>query len=306
VATVLRAKKEGSSRGHSIRIKFLDGSERSIVAKRLDLIDAAAEEPDDVEEVESKDPQFKILVIDIETRPNLAYVWQVWNTNVPPSMIIDEKDVISFAAKWLGSDETVFYSVHDLDGEGKDRMVRAAWDLLNEADAVVHYNGKRFDIPHLNLEFLRYGYAPPSPFRQIDLLATVRREFKFTHNKLDHVADKLGIGRKIEHEGFALWTKCMAGEDEAWDRMREYNIHDVELTEQLYYEIRPWITNHPSHAALWGDARCPNCGSTELKLNGKQYTKTGRYQRYTCKGCGKHCRDTHRQSAAAVTETSAW
>lgn len=245
----------------------------------------------------------KILVIDIETRPNLAYVWNVWNTNVGTHQIIDEKDVISFAAKWIGRHKPVFYSVHH---HSKSEMVQAAWDLLDEADAVISYNGKKFDVKHLNLEFLRAGLTPPAPFRQIDLLQTVRQQFKFTHNKLDHVADKLGLGRKIEHEGFDLWVKCMQGDDAAWNRMKKYNIHDVVLTEKLYNEILPWINNHPSYAAVFGDLRCPNCGSIQATRNGIQYTKTGQYQRYTCCACGKHYRDVKRFAGSPVTETSSW
>lgn len=256
---------------------------------------------DDPPEVEHG--TLKILVIDIETRPNLAYVWDVWGQNIQPRQLIDEKEVISFAAKWLGSEETEFWSTFH---NGREAMVERAWDLLDTADAVIHYNGKKFDVPHLNLEFLRAGLNPPLPFRQIDLLMTVRREFNFTHNKLDHVATKMGIGSKVEHEGFGLWLKCMSNDPDAWDRMEAYNRGDVELTEQLYYRILPWINNHPSFAAFAGDRRCPNCGSLDLKGGGWTYTKTGRYQRYTCRDCGKHCRDTHRQSAAGVTETSAW
>lgn len=257
--------------------------------------------PEDAVEVAR--PQLKILVIDIETRPNLAYVWDVWNQNIHPKQLIDEKEVISFAAKWLHEDSVMFYSEHH---DGKQQMVSKAWLLLNEADAVIGYNSKKFDIRHLNQEFALLNMTAPTTFRHIDLLTTVRREFNFTHNKLEHVANKFGIGSKVEHEGFALWLKCMNGDDEAWQRMKEYNIGDVWLTEKLYYIVLPWIINHPSYAAILGDKRCPNCGSENLKNNGVQLTKTGRYQRYSCMSCGKHCRDTHRQSAAEVTETSSW
>ena len=253
--------------------------------------------------VSDEAPAFKILIIDIETSANLAYVWRVWQQNVSTSQLVKEKEVISFAAKWYGSDEVIFSSVfHDT----KKKMVKKAWDLLNEADVVVHYNGKKFDIPHLNQEFLLAGMPPPVPFRQVDLLTTVRREYNFGHNKLDHVTQALGIGSKVEHEGFELWVACMKNDPDAWERMKAYNIHDVGLTEQLYKRILPWITQHPSHAAINGDMRCTNCGSSDLKKNGFQYTLTGRYQRYRCGSCGAAVRDTKRQSGAPVTRTSSW
>jgi uncharacterized protein YprB with RNaseH-like and TPR domain len=121
-------------------------------------------------------------------------------------------------------------------------MIKAAWDLLDEADAVVGYNSKRFDIKHLNTEFkVVAGLDPYSPFQHIDLLQVTRREFAFGSNKLESVADRLGLGKKREHEGFALWTRCEAGDAKAWNRMKAYNVQDVKLTEKLFEDYRAWI-----------------------------------------------------------------
>lgn len=245
----------------------------------------------------------QILILDIETRPALAYVWGAWKQNVLPAQIVEDKATISFAARWYGSDGTMFFS--DLHG-GHNKMVRTAHKLLDTADAVVHYNGKRFDIPHLNQEFKLLGLAPPSPYRQVDLLLTVRKKFNFTHNKLDHIARKLLHDEKVEHEGFMLWVKCMSGDREAWERMREYNVHDVKLTEELYTELLPWIDGHPSHAAFHADTRCPTCASENLKANGYVTTKTGKYKAFQCRVCGAHGRDTHRSYSTLVTPTAAW
>jgi hypothetical protein len=51
----------------------------------------------------------------------------------------------------------------------------------------------------------------------------------------------MGLGKKREHEGFALWLKCEAGDAKAWKAMRQYNIQDVRLTEKLFEEYRPWL-----------------------------------------------------------------
>src|SRR6185312_2224255 len=101
--------------------------------------------------------------------------------------------------KWLG-DPNVEWKGRKPDGHR--RMVKAVWKLLDECDAVIHYNGKRFDIPRIQREFLKSGLGPPAPFKQIDLLQTARRQFRFDSNKLEEVAKSLGIGQKQEHEGF--------------------------------------------------------------------------------------------------------
>lgn len=180
----------------------------------------------------------KLLVVDIETMANLAWVWGTWQQDVAPAQIVQHKRTISFAAKWVGDSKIQFWSEFH---HGHEVMVNEAWSLLDEADAVIGYNSKRFDVKHLNTEFKLYGYPPPSPFQQIDLLTVTRREFAFGSNKLEAVADRLGLGKKREHEGFALWLKCEAGDPDAWKRMRAYNKRDVQLTEQLFEEFREWI-----------------------------------------------------------------
>jgi len=181
----------------------------------------------------------RILVIDIETMANLAWVWGVWKQDIHPVQIVKHKRTISFAAKWVGQKKVYFHSEYH---HGREGMVKAAWRLLNEADAVVSYNGKRFDIKHLNTEFKVLGYDPPSHFQHIDLRQITKREFAFGSNKLESVAKRMGLGKKEEHEGFALWLKCEAGDRSAWGRMRSYNRKDVQLTEDLFLDYESWLT----------------------------------------------------------------
>lgn len=226
----------------------------------------------------------RILVLDIETRPSLGYIWQLWDQNVSLSQLVEVGEVICFAAKWLDGKKVFFKSVYH---HSKEEMIQTAWDLMDEADAIIHYNGKSFDIKHLNREFLLAGLTPPSPHKDIDLLSTARSRFKFVSNKLDHVAEQLGLGGKIEHSGFSLWVGCMNNDKASWAAMKEYNINDIFLTEKLYYLLLPWIKSHP-HVALHdghGDG-CENCGSLNYQKRGFYYTPTSRYQQILCKDCG--------------------
>jgi len=241
----------------------------------------------------------KILAIDIETRPNLAYVWDLWNQNVNLDALVETVSVFSFAAKWLGEPTIEFKSTfHD----DKESMIRRAWDLLDQADAVVHYNGIKFDVPHLNREFVTLGLNPPSPYKQIDLLRTAKKQFRFPSNKLAHVSEALGLAGKVKHYGFRLWLDCMAGDPEAWAIMREYNIQDVALLEDLYERLKPWIVNHPSLAAMYACDVCPTCGSDSIVRDGFAVLKTARYPRFKCRSCGTWSRGTKRVDGVTVTE----
>jgi DNA polymerase elongation subunit (family B) len=240
----------------------------------------------------------KVLTIDIETSPNLAHVWGLWQQNVGLSQLLDSGEVLCFAAKWHGSKQVMFYSTfHD----GKEAMLDAAYSLLSDADVVVHYNGARFDIPHLNREFIEAGMEPPAPFAQVDLLKVVKRQFRFPSNKLDYVVQKLGLGAKESHTGHQLWVDCLAGSAKAWALMRKYNKHDVVITEKLYDKLGAWIPNHPS-VNLYNETAdaCPGCGSTHLQMRGYAYTKMSVFQRFVCVDCGKWSRSNKREMASNV------
>lgn len=231
----------------------------------------------------------RILILDIETAPTQAFVWGVWDQNVAMNQIIKPGYILSFAAKWL-DEKAIYY--RDLVTYGQDVMLGEIHDMLSEADIVISYNGKKFDIPTLNREFLLLGMNPPANYKQIDLLPIVRRQFKFPHNKLDYVAQALGLGGKLKHAGFDMWIGCMKGDVASWDMMKEYNREDVQITERLYNRIRPWINNHPN-VGLHEDKEhvCPICGGIHVQKRGFTYTSAGKYQRYQCNDCGGWSRD---------------
>ena len=171
-------------------------------------------------------------------------------------------------------------------------MLKGVHALLDEADVLVTFNGISFDLPVLNKELLLHGMAPPSPCKHVDLLRVVRKQFRFASNKMDHVVQQLGLGKKEDHEGFGLWVKCMNGDPAAWKVMRKYNIQDTVLTEKLYDRLLPWIPGHPNHGTYDGGAKCPNCGSEKLQRRGVATTAAGKYPRLQCTGCGSWSRGT--------------
>lgn len=231
----------------------------------------------------------KILLLDIETSPNVAHVWGIWQQNVGINQLMESSYVLCWAAKWLGEDELIFDSVHV---SKPKKMLQRIHDLISEADAVVHYNGTKFDMPTLNKEFLLHNMNPPAPYKQIDLLRQVRSQFRFPSNKLDYVAKRLDLGKKTSHEGHELWVKCMNKDKDAWFRMEEYNKQDVVLLEKLYIRLLPWIKSHPNHNHQSTGHVCPTCGGTHLQKRGVAVTATSTYQRFQCRGCGSWSQGT--------------
>ena len=240
----------------------------------------------------------RILFLDIESSPILTYVWGTWKQNINPDMIVEPSKIICFAAKWLGETETKFYSVYH---DSADNMLLELWLLLNAADVVVHYNGKKFDIPRINTAFITYGFTPPSPYRQIDLLLTVRSIFEFDINKLGYVSKVLKTSGKKETGGIGLWLGCMKNDPDSWKKMMEYNIQDILTLEECYNMMLPWITGHPSFAAFSGKLVCPSCGKDKLTRRGYYYTSVSKYARFMCENCGTWSRNSKRVSGAEIT-----
>lgn len=253
------------------------------------------------ESLELPKRDIRALCLDIETKPALAYVWGLFNINIGLEQLVHPSEMICWAAKWLDFPEIEFRSTYH---DGKETMINRMWQLLDEADVIIHYNGQRFDVRHLNREFVENDLRPPAPYQQIDLLKTARRHFQFQSNKLAHVSVELGLEGKTEHEGFGLWLKCMQNDPDAWGRMRQYNIQDINLLEDLYNKLRPWIPGHPSHAAFSGANVCPKCGSDHIEYRGQIVLRTARYHRIHCLDCGAWSRETKRMDSVQVTEAS--
>ena len=225
----------------------------------------------------------KTLLLDIETAPNTAHVWGLWQQNVGIPQLMESSYVLCWAAKWLGEDQVYFASVQYTQPK---EMLEGIHFLLGEADAVIHYNGTKFDIPTLNKEFLLYGMPPPSPYKQIDLLRVVKSQFRFPSNKLDYVTQRLGMEGKTKHEGHKLWIECMANVPSAWEKMKEYNMNDVMIMEGVYHKLKPWIKNHPNHSVFSGKRVCTKCGSDKYQHRGWSRRVAGSYRRFSCNSCG--------------------
>jgi len=226
----------------------------------------------------------KILFLDLETTPNLAHVWGLWNQNIAISQLVAPTDVICFGARWYGSKQVIFKSIHH---DGRKAMLDEMHHVMDEADIIVGWNSQSFDVKHMHREFLQHGYTPPSPHKDLDLMRVVKQQFRMPSNKLDYVAQLLEVGKKTPHTGFQLWLDCMAGDEKAWKLMKKYQMQDVNLLVDLYEKLKPWIKTGPNIAAhldlLIG---CRNCGSTHLQSRGTITNGKGRYQRYRCMTCG--------------------
>lgn len=232
----------------------------------------------------------KILVFDIETSPLKAYVWSRWKQNIYLEQTISEWFAISWSAKWLFSTEVIsqVLTPEEIKTEDDSRIMKGLWKLIDEADIVIAHNGLAFDEKKINARFLLNGLPPTTPYQSIDTKLIATKQFGFSSNKLDALAGYFGIDHKIDTD-FELWARCMEGDEEALKYMEVYNRKDVEILEEVYLKMRPWIKSHPN-INLYLDLEvpaCSNCGSLDLEeIKDKYYyTQTGKYPLHRCT-CG--------------------
>lgn len=285
-------KQEWHERALELKRQGLSGRQiASVIGKSKTQVNDFLKYGNNVESV--KDVQHpRILLIDIETAPQSAYIWKRWKENISQDQVISEGFVLCFAAKWLG-DDSVYYS--RIPGEGlreeDDReVIEDVWHFVDEADIIIGHNVKNFDLATLNARFVYHGLRPPRNYKIVDTLQIAKKEFRFPSNRLDSLGEYLGLGRKVQHGGFRLWRDCLAGVEEAWQTMETYNIQDVELLEDVYMKLRAWDKTHPNVALYSADATmmCPCCGSDAITYTGNHvYTNVSKFEEFRCQSCGK-------------------
>lgn len=236
--------------------------------------------------------QANVLVLDIEIAPCLAFVWpdNVWKTRISPANILSDWYMLSWSAKWLGDTNVMSAGLISEEALNQDdsRILILLHHLLSQADIVIAHNGDAFDLPKIRARFISNGLPPTTYYKQIDTLRVAQKEFSFTYNKLNELAKIFGIPEKIETT-YELWKKCYFGDAEALRQMEVYNRHDVEILEEVYLHLRPWMKSH-TNVSLYSDDEkpmCACCGSDKInKLTKYYYTNTGRYETFRCLDCG--------------------
>jgi len=202
--------------------------------------------------------------------------------------------MLCWAAKFVG-EKPVYRSFRDPD------FLPLLREMLNGADIVVTYNGSKFDMLHVNREFAEADIPPARPCAHIDLLAVVKKTFKFPSNRLEYVAKVLLDIHKLDTGGFGLWPAFMKGDEKAQRLMQRYNVQDVRVTERLYLFLRPWIKNHPYAGGQVPEIddyeepyECRACGSRSQTLHRPRRTRCYAIRVLECKDCG-HWHDGKRR-----------
>ena len=166
------------------------------------------------------DTDMKVLLFDIETSLAQVYTYGLYDQNISIANVIEHPRMIAFTAKWLGKPKVFAFSEYH---QSRTEMLTAMHELLDEADLVVGWNSKNFDVKWVNSEFMVENMLPPSPYKQLDLMQEVKRNARFLSNKLDYISERLLNDKKIEYNMARMWIKVNNPSTSDAERKKEWN-----------------------------------------------------------------------------------
>lgn len=231
----------------------------------------------------------KIILYDLEVSRSLVEGYgNRWDFKV--IKFIRPQQLMCYSWKELGEKNVHFVSWHDF--KTYHEFVKSLQTLLDSADVTIAHNGGSFDDKMANRFFVTEGLNPPSPRKTIDTKREAQKWFRFESNKLDDLGQFLGVGRK-ESVGYTELEDDFLSErpsKQTIKLMRRYNNQDVQVLEQVYYRLRPFMANHPNFGDITQtDGICPKCGSNNLHKRGFNHRRGGSSQRYQCQNCYGWC-----------------
>ena len=213
-----------------------------------------------------------VLVVDIERSPGQTPIFdQRTRGFIPVTQWLELPQLLCLAAKWRGARTTEFLSVWD----DREQMVLRSWELYDQAEVVVTYNGVSFDNRHLRTEWLKAGLPKPRPWHDVDLYKVNKAEFGFESKSLNHLCRQLGLDVKAGHYDPVAALLCLEGDERVQRRMRRYNRGDVKITEQALEVLLPYLPSTVHRFVCDG----------ELEENGIYRAPVRDYRLYRCRGC---------------------
>jgi hypothetical protein len=241
----------------------------------------------------------RILILDVERLPGITqqYWWDRGDLKqryIQYETVIRQPRTTIVCAKWYDRDTVI--ELAEWDKGGRAKFLRKVHRLLEQADIVVGHNVDNADIPWLKGDLhIEAGLPPLPPFKTVDTLKVLRREFKsgVPFKGLDAFCQIAGIAAKTDSYDRHAMERAVEGSTADRERLTSYCTGDVVATQGLFDFLRPHIRNHP---ALFVDGKhamnvCNRCGSSETTPTAKRYVANVlTYTMLKCAECGGYRR----------------
>lgn len=240
----------------------------------------------------------KILILDVERLPGITK--QFWwdrgdlkNRYIHYEEVVRQPRTTIVCAKWYDSPDVM--RLAEWDKGGRRRFLSRVHAMMRQADILVGHNIDNADIPWLKGDLhIEAGLPPLPPFKTVDTLKVLRREFKSgaPFKSLDAFCQIVGIPNKTDHYDRRAMERAADGNVEDRQRLTDYCCGDVVATQGLYDWCRPHIKTHP---ALFVDGKdkltvCNRCGHDTEPIARRYVANLLTYSMRRCTACGAHSR----------------
>jgi uncharacterized protein YprB with RNaseH-like and TPR domain len=231
-----------------------------------------------------------VMFFDIETTPLLVYVWRLGKQYVRQHQLAEQSSrygiiCISYAFNDGKSARTIDWGFKEQDS---GKVIREFDKIVKMADVAIGKNSDKFDIKYINTQRVLNNLPPLPEWAKYtdDLEKQIRKHFAFPSASLDYISKQFGLGGKVKME-MQDWIDILECKNKkSFDKMCAYNRKDVEDTRALWNKFQPHIKPKLNLSAFYGDFRCANCGSQDLRKDGIRYQGKTCYQTFFCKGHG--------------------
>lgn len=241
----------------------------------------------------------RVLILDVERLDGITeqHYWgrgDLKNRYVHYETVKRQPRTTIVCAKWYFDDEVI--RLAEWDKGGRKRFLREVHRLMGQADIIVGHNVDNADVPWLLGDMHIEGGLPPlPPFKTVDTLKVLRRQFKSgaPFKSLDAFCQIVGIPAKTDkYDRHAMERAVTDKSVDDRQRLTDYCAGDVLATQGLYDYLRPHIKNHP---AMFVDGKdrmtvCNRCGH-DTELTAKRYVASVMtYTMRKCVVCGAYSR----------------
>lgn len=227
-------------------------------------------------------------------QPNIIF-WDLEASNLKGNI----GRLLAFGYKRLGDKKASVISLADfkqykIDPTDDFYLVKAAADILREADMLVSHYGKSrgkagFDERFLQTRLLAHNLPVLPRIPHVDTQEIARNYLALHSNRLATFEEFLDVPPKTPIK-WESWVKALAGNRKELGYIVEHCRADIEALEATYLKIRPLAERHPNIAPLFGreGMACATCGSSDLFKNGTRINGKAIKQRWACKKCGSY------------------
>lgn len=240
----------------------------------------------------------RILILDVERLPGITeqYWWDrgdLKNRYVHYETVKRQPRTTIVCAKWY--DEPDVIRLAEWDKGGRTKFLKAIHALMSEADIIVGHHIDNADVPWLKGDLhIEAGLPPLPPFKTVDTLKVLRREFKSgaPFKSLDAFCQVVGIQAKTDKYDRDAMERAVGGSVEDRERLTDYCAGDVIATQGLYDWERPFIKTHP---ALFVDGQdslttCHRCGHETEQVARRYVANVLTYGMRKCGQCKSYSR----------------